>query len=85
MEIFEKWSKFYHKTEKNEKIIKISSATVRLAERSPDALNSRMRLAKGFFLPVFVAQIGDLPLPCTIGAASAPGSPEAFFKEISIF
>ena len=32
--------------------------------------NSRMRLAKGFFLPVFVAQIGDLPLPCTIGPAS---------------
>ena len=40
-------------------------------QRSPDALHSRMRLAKGFFLPVFVAQIGDFKLPCTIGRASA--------------
>ena len=55
-----------------------------------------MRLAKGFFLPVFVAQIGDLPLPCTIGRASDGhragirrasdgGSPGAFFKERRIF
>ena len=54
-------------------------------QRSPDALHSRMRLAKGFFLPVFVAQIGDFKLPCTIGRASAGGSPEAFFEEITIF
>ena len=44
-----------------------------------------MRLAKGFFRPVFVAQIGDLPLPFTIGRASDGGSPGAFFKEIRIF
>ena len=48
-----------------------------------------MRLAKGFFLPVFVAQIGDLPLPCTIGAASERHRtqvlPSLFGEEKSLF
>ena len=59
---------------------KINSAIVWLAERSPDALYSRMRLAKGFFLPFFVAQIGDLPLPCTIGPASSRHRTEVLWR-----
>ena len=68
---------------------KIFSATVQLAERSPDALYSRMRLAKGFFLPFFVAEIDDLPLPSTIGPPSDRHDPEVlpsfFDKEKSLF
>ena len=56
--------------------------------------NSRMRLAKGFFLPVLVAQNADLSLPSALGRVSggsrpglgrvsAGGSPEVLWKLFS--
>ena len=43
---------------------------------NPDRVYSRMRLAKGFFLPVLVAQNADLSLPSGLVRVSGGSSPE---------
>ena len=42
---------------KNEKKPKIFSATARLADALAGRINSRMRLAEGFFLPLLTREI----------------------------